>query len=106
MIGKMPEDGVCDNDDCTEPTPWDMMAIHLGEEWVCSLDCARSYLDTMDTAPETISFHDPQHSVSRETFVDVPTDAVGVTISVDDIEETKDAIDELDDIIDIESRPS
>lgn len=57
--------GTCENTDCDEPTPWDMVSIIFDQRAFCSPDCARQALESVETAPESITLHDPQFQVSR-----------------------------------------
>lgn len=59
-------DGTCDNSGCDEVTSWDMALIMFDGKWFCSPDCAREHLEEMDTAPQSITLHDPQFAVSRD----------------------------------------
>lgn len=89
----------CDNDDCDEPTPWDMISIRLGEHSVCSPDCARALLDATNGSPMKVTLHDPQYVLDRDQFPGVAEDAVNIERRVTNRSDAIVAIDQLEQML-------
>jgi hypothetical protein len=86
----------CTNTNCDEPTPWDMAAVMLDDEWFCSPACAREYLNESDATPSTVTLHDPQFVASRAEMPASVDDAdVDIQRRVTDRDDAFSAIDEL-----------
>lgn len=84
MAANLPDDDTCSAPDCEEPTPWDMAALIVDGAWYCSPACAIEGVATADTAPETVTLHDPQYTADRAALPAVSTEAVNISRAVED----------------------
>lgn len=73
MLFPTTEYDTCSNDECSNPTPWDMLGVGVDNELCCSLPCAKSRLEARDEPPDEIVVHDPQYDCRRPVGVDEQT---------------------------------
>jgi hypothetical protein len=71
-----------------------MPGIIIAETWLCSPTCATEYIETMESPPELVVFHDPQYQISREKH-GVDDDCVDISRRVDDFPEAFGAVEEI-----------
>jgi len=87
----------CDRDGCNEPTPWDMASIQFADHEFCSPNCAREAFESLTVRSGTVTLHDPQFAVDRDTLPPaVEGDDVNIERRVYGNEEAKEAIDEIE----------
>jgi len=98
MTELIPDDGTCSAPDCGEPTPWDMAAIVLDDEYYCSPQCAGASLERMDSPPQRVTLHDPQYRIDRANFVHVSEDSVNITREVPSMAAAREAIAQMTDV--------
>lgn len=98
-------DGTCSHDDCDEPTPWDMAAIIVGDGWYCSPTCAIEGVAAADSAPETVTLHDPQYTADRSSMPGVSAEAVNISRPVAGRAEADEAIRTASEVYDAPFRP-
>jgi len=98
MTDRIPDSGTCSAPDCEEPTPWDMAALIVGDAWYCSPACAIEGVAAADTAPETVTLHDPQYTADRAALPAVSTEAVNITRAVDGRAAADEAIRDASDL--------
>jgi len=102
-----PSDPLCDREGCDHLAAWDMAAIVFDEDvWLCSPDCARAYLETLETAPSGVFLHDPQFAVDRSEFSDAVTeDHVNIRWPVTGLEEANAAVARIESLYPTSFRP-
>jgi len=106
MSKQLPDTETCSRPDCEEPTPWDMLAVVLDGTWCCSPACALDHLDTLETPPETVTLHDPQHHVDRDGLPAVSSEAVHMRCDVVGMAEAIEAIRDAGELPPGQFRPS
>jgi len=99
MTDRIPDDGTCAHDDCEEPTPWDMAALIVGDAWYCSPACAIEGVAAADTAPETVTLHDPQYTADREQLPGVSAEAVNISRRVTGLDDADLAIAQATELV-------
>lgn len=82
----------CDNENCDEYTPWDMLAVIVTNSVFCSPECAA---EACDDANADVWLHDPQFTVDRDVL-GTDADVVGVQPP----SSGPDAIHAIDDVVD------
>jgi len=90
-------DGTCDNDGCSEPTPMDMPAIVMGGFWFCSPTCAHEKISTLPAMMKHLTLHDPQFAMERDEFPEgVSDDDVGIRWVIENKEVALDLLEEIE----------
>lgn len=86
----------CANSECEYPTSWDLCGIILDDEVCCSAECAREHIDATDSAPDTVTLHDPQHIADRSELPAVSDDDINITCAPTDRDDALAAVNELE----------
>lgn len=83
----------CDNENCDEQTPWDMLAVIADDLVFCSPECARE--SSLTARRAEVWLHDPQYTVDRETVALDPN-----TVQMQPPVKGQAAIDAIEEIVD------
>lgn len=91
-----PPDFTCDNPDCDNITPVDMVAIRIDSQTFCSPDCARIHLQTISEIPDSVVLQDPQFVVPRDDLPDTDDTSIGIRFDVTDKSDALTALNEIE----------